>query len=662
MPRSTLLAALVLVSLPSGSCRDAATLTPVAETEAEVADLGSTATPSSAADSRTIVRVLGDRVRIGDAEVARLRPATAPGLVDAELRPTRVLPELQEALAKLGGPDRPLVVVLAPEAPLSHVRAILASADASAGGAIRIVVDPDPAAASVTESRAGLAVHPAPTAGETELAVDLPDARPASALERLAASAGSDPTLVLGSSFAPCVDPPAGMRCIPGGLAEDGRVAPTVYVDEREATFADHDACYAAYGCRGRRGAPPRAALAATPSTDTRPMPMDAARAASYCAWAGKRAPTEEELARLAATDADAATKGLRCATHQPFLTRFPPRILAAPRPPLPLPEPPTAEELAIFGRVPDDPVEDKKICGEKVRAAWHPSQADGGRSEPTCRDPFAYLTTNEPRGFVWHAYIADLGGAYVGIGSDQSYSYIAAARSRWAWVMDYDPRVVQNHLRLRAFILAAPTPDEFVALFAPEGKARALAILGEAYASDPRLRTLKWGYVATRDELHPYFAAQRKAGKRPGFGWLRDDESYRYIRTLYEQGRLSVKAADLLVDGSMQAMGAAARELGVPVRIYYTSNAPTAWGGQVTPAYRRNVLALPFDAESLVLQTTDGGGSLRQKTKWHHNVQWGRLLHERLRDPAYDDVWKLLEGRIPADDQALTVLGLPSD
>jgi hypothetical protein len=97
-------------------------------------------------------------------------------------------------------------------------------------------------------------------------------------------------------------------------------------------------------------------------------------------------------------------------------------------------------------------------------------------------------------------------------------------------------------------------------------------------------------------------------------------------------------------------------------VRIYYTSNAPTAWGGQVTPAYRGNVLALPFDAESLVLQTTDGGGSLRQKTKWHHNVQWGRLLHERLEQPAYDTVWKLLEGRIPGDDQALTVLGLPSD
>lgn len=655
MSRSTLLAALVLVSLSVGSCRDAATLAPSPETEPDVDAAGAPpgASPSVAGENRTIVRVLGDRVRVGDADVARLRPASAPGLVDAELRPTRVLPELQAALAEVG--EGPVTVVLAPEAPLAHLRAVMASA----GRSLHVLVDPDPAAAPVTGARPGTLLLHQPPGGFLALTIALPDDRPLREVEALVASAGTDATILLASPVAPCVDPPAGMRCLPGGPAEGDRVTATVYIDERDVTFADYDACYVAYGCRGRRGALPRAALASAPTTDARPITLDPARAAAYCAWAGKRVATPDELARAAIPSPHEA---LRCATTQPFLARFPPRILAAPRPALPLPEPPTAEELAIVQRVPDDPVEDKKVCGEKVRAGWHPSQADGGRSDPTCRDPFSYLTTNEPRGFVWASYIANIGGAYVGIGSDQSYSYIAAARSRWAWVMDYDPRVVQNHLRLRAFILASPTPDDFVALFAPEGKQRALAILGEAHASDPRLRTLKWGYVATREELHPYFAGQRRPGKRPGFGWLRDEESYRYIRTLYEQGRLSIKAADLLVDGSMQAVGAAARELGVPVRIYYTSNAPTAWGGQVTPAYRRNVLALPFDAESLVLQTTDGGGSLAQKTKWHHNVQWGRLLQERLEDPANDSVWKLLEGRIPADDQALTILGLPSD
>lgn len=650
MPRPTLLAVLVIMSLPAGSCRDTATLAPSPEAEAH--DPGTTAEPPAAAAPLGVVRIVGDRVRVGDAEVARLRPETAPGLVDQALRPTRVLPELRAALASLDERTWPRVLVLAPTAPVSHVRAVLANVDAP----IRLIVDPDPAVAQITDASVGVRLRLAATVDQAATAIDLPDDRPMSELERMAADtdAEADGTLLV-TAPTPCTDPPLGMRCIP---AEPG--SPAFYIDERDVTLADYDACYVAYGCRARRGAPPRKAVVptSTPAT-TAVMRMDTARAKAYCAWAGKRVLTKPEAIRTAATE---PATGTRCASTQPFLTRFPPRILESPRPPLALPEPPTAEELAIFGRVADDPVEDKKICGEKVRASWHASQADGGRSEPTCRDPFAYLTTNEPRGFVWQAYIANLGGAYVGIGSDQSYSYIAAARSRWAWVMDYDPRVVQNHLRLRAFILASPTPEEFVALFTPEGKARALAILGEAYADDPQLRALRWGYAATRDELHPYFAGQLQRGRRAGFGWLRDDESYRYIRTLYEQGRLAIKAGDLLMDGAMQAMGAAATELGVPVRIYYTSNAPTAWGGQVTPAYRRNVLALPFDAESLVLQTTDGGGSLRQKTKWHHNVQWGRQLQERIEDPAYDNVWKLLEGRIPGDDQALTVLGLPSD
>jgi len=131
-------------------------------------------------------------------------------------------------------------------------------------------------------------------------------------------------------------------------------------------------------------------------------------------------------------------------------------------------------------------------------------------------------------------------------------------------------------------------------------------------------------------------------------------------LRTLFEQGRVQIVGGDLLRDGAFQALTAAASDVGVPVRIYYTSNAPTAWGGQITPEYRRNLLSLPFDSRSVMLSTTEGGGSLRQRTEWHHNVHYGRHMQARLRLDGYDTVWKLLEGRIPADDDSLTVLGLP--
>ncbi len=657
MLRSSTLATVLLAGLLPG-CHDAPTLPPGPSSGPADTRAPGPEELDDTLDHATVVRVVGNEIRIDDELVAQARPAAAPGGLDEELRATYVLAPLRKALREAGR-SAATVVVLAPEAPLGHLRAVLTSA----AGPVRVLLDRDPARAALTTTHALPRVQLAgpETEPPPELAIELPDDRPVGAVEALAVPTAEAPTLVLATDFAPCVVPPAGMRCIAGsGAAEH----PTFYIDEADVTLAQYEACREAGACRGLGGRKHRApaSVSTSPEAPAR-LGLDPERAQAYCAWAGKRVatPSEQATAGLAHE-----TEALRCATEHPFLTRFPPRILEAPRSPLALPEPPTPEELAIFTRVVDDPVQDKKICGAKVRASWHPSQLDGGRSEPGCRDPFTYLTTNEPRGYVWHAYIRDIGGAYVGIGSDQSYAFIAVARSRWAWVMDYDPRVVQNHLRLRAFILASPTPADFVALFAPEGKRRALAILDEAYADDPRLGILRWGYVATREDLHPYFVAQRKPSRRQRMagkpmGWLRDPEAYRYIRTMFEQGRIAIKAGDLLMDGAMQQMGAAAHELGVPVRIYYTSNAPTAWGGQITPAYRRNVLALPFDVESLVLQTTDGGGSLLQKTKWHHNVQWGRLVHERLEQPGYDDVWKLLEGRIPGDDQALTVLGLPS-
>lgn len=500
------------------------------------------------------------------------------------------------------------------------------------------------------------------------------------------------------------------MRCVAGGaLADDPAIELSpFYIDERPVHAAEYAACSAAGACTRK---PARKA-----SSPDDPAVLDWLRAREVCAWLGKRLPSEWEWQHAAPALADGAhewtatadardcgdactgrdplgpcdgahpcgdarvlrgagglrlaerlhlTKrapGVRCASSGPVLTHYPPRQIAEPYPARSLPTPLTDADRDRIAGIDQDPIEDKQICGETVRATWGASLQRGGRATTSCRDPFPYIKANEARPHVFGPYLANLGGAYLGVASDQNYSLIAAARSEVAWLMDYDPRVVAQHRRLRALILRSDSPAEFVARFAPDGQRDALAILDDVYAGAPDLGALRAGFRATREDLWAYYDAQRGAGPKDvgEFGWLRNPEHYAYIRELYRQGRIVPVKGDLMGDRTIRSVAAAARELGLVVRVVYLSNAPTAWGGELVPAFKQNLRALPFDERSLVLQTTNGGG-FRQSGYWHYSVAGGPYVQQKLGLPGYDRMLKLLAERIPTPDGDVTVLALPA-
>jgi len=506
----------------------------------------------------------------------------------------------------------------------------------------------------------------------------------------------------------PCDAAPPGMRCIPGGALPqhpDARVS-TFYLDERPISHADLAACRAALAC-STRGAS-KLAL-------DEPAALDWPRARQVCAWAGKRLPTVWERSLAAAeipldaaewtatagkqqldaptgADPQGACDGahpctgqrallssgadprleperslrrapvVRCAASSPILATWPPGQISAPPSAPPAPQPLPEDLRRQLLALDHDPIEDKPICDEEVRASWGPNLARGGRATTTCRDPFPYVKANEGRTHVWAPFIANLGGAYLGVASDQNYSLIAAARSELAFVMDYDPRVVALHRRLRALILHSETPEAFIARFAPEAQRESLAILEQVYPDARDLGALKAGFRANREELHLYYQAQLEHPPRDqpaDFGWLRPGH-YAYIRALYQQDRIIPVKGDLMGSRTITAVSAAARALGVPLRVVYLSNAPTAWGGQITPGYRRNLLALPLDDRSVVLQTTNGGG-FRQNGYWHYNIHAGLHLQRLLARPGYDTVLKTLGERIPTPDGDVTITALPA-
>lgn len=749
-----------------------------------------------------VVTISADHVRIDGREVA-LRDPSAPGIVDAELRPTYAYDELREAFAS---EPVPTLLRIDGETTVAAIRGVLASLPE--GKTLTLALADDRrltlrGAARGDRPLVRSAADPVEPANAESIAVELPDVRPASELLTIAnavAQAGV-PELVLALDHEPCVVPPKGMSCVPGGFAIVGSndEAPeekpqrelelsTFYIDQYEITNADYDACHAAGACPRRINGHQNIMKPFVGPTQP-VVPMDWQRAVRYCAWTGKRLPSEWEWEKAArgpegdlypwgddpptceraqyrecapygcepypgkahpwdcnehdtkpvgtyaaghyglfemagnsyewtasagiedigacgeacsgrdpAGPCDGAfpcegndTRMLRggswywpagrirgahrrvepirsgghrlsarCATEEPFLTAFPSAAVEHPRAASSDPEPPSAEQLATFTGVVQDPIEDKPICSAAVRETWG-VQERGGRSETTCRDPFPYLESNEPRAWLWQPFLRNLGGAYVGVGGDQAYSFIAMARSEWAWVMDYDPRVVDHHKRMRAFILEAETPEQFIELWSSASSKRALEVIERQHGDTEEHAKLRRGYLATRERLHVYFREQADdQGKVEGYGWLATPEHYAYVRRLYQQGRIMPIKGDLLGVESLRTVALAARALGVPVRVFYTSNAPISWGGQITDPYRDNVLGLPFDRRSIVLQTTADGG-FRQTGHWHYNVQWGRHMHALLRKPGYDTVMKMLFERIPAGHGDLTAVGLPS-
>ena len=310
------------------------------------------------------------------------------------------------------------------------------------------------------------------------------------------------------------------------------------------------------------------------------------------------------------------------------------------------------------------DNLNDKGICGEDAKEKWTEKlrQAGGGRSTTVCRDPFSYVTPNEPMRYIWAPYFNNLGEGYAGVGSDQNYDFIAVAKSRWAWLYDYDPNVFRLHKILKPIILHAKDPQEFVSMFNSKNKDKTIQIIKEFYASSSELdqNILVRFFTGYQTKLQGHYTRSLTPIKEmPSFGWLANPENYQYIRTMHQQNRIIPVAGDMLGENGLRSIGDTAKKMNIPIRIYYTSNAPTAWGGQITPNYRKNVASFPFDHQSVVLTTYNSGG-FGQKGYWHHNIANARIMQYRINSGYYTN-HSLIWDRVPTPHGDMTTVALPT-
>ncbi len=210
------------------------------------------------------------------------------------------------------------------------------------------------------------------------------------------------------------------------------------------------------------------------------------------------------------------------------------------------------------------------------------------------------YVVSNEDGHHHWRASLDGLGGVHVGVGAEQNYLLAGWSRAEWLVLVDFDVYIPWLHRVHGAAFRAAETPAAYLALW---GDGPGLAAAVDA----------AWTGVA-RDEARQTLGARRRVERRlrrlearhraQGVPcYLTDPAQYAHLRALWLEDRVRALRGDLLGRQALRQLGAGARAAGLVVRSLYVSNAESYFGLD-DPRYRDNVLALPFDARSLVLRT----------------------------------------------------------
>lgn len=341
---------------------------------------------------------------------------------------------------------------------------------------------------------------------------------------------------------------------------------------------------------------------------------------------------------------------GFRCASSAPVLATWPALHKTDPLPDLGDPAPPTPEELQKFRSF----VEDTDILQIKECRFQ-------GDATHDCRDPMSYITTNEQAHHVWRPYVANLGGGYVGLGSDQGYGFLSAAKSRWAWLFDYDPAVVRVHYIVRAIVQDAETPLAFVSAFAPNAATKTKGLIEASLAHDPaeQKETVKQ-FLQLRDVLWKhYFKSMQPTEFNKSYGWLRNKDQYRYVRLMFTQGRIAILKGNLLTDKALPSIARAANALGTPIRVFYPSNAEEQW--ELPQQYKDNLLGFPFDDRSVILRTyfSQRWGD-KSQSYWHYVVHDGKHCQRLLAGRGFDHVGGFLTFRRKTELPMISVIGLP--
>ncbi len=266
------------------------------------------------------------------------------------------------------------------------------------------------------------------------------------------------------------------------------------------------------------------------------------------------------------------------------------------------------------------------------------------------------YPETNERAHALFFPSIAGRGGAYLGVGSQQSYTLAAAQGADHVVLVDYDPVVTRLHRALIVLVASCPDVACLEGRLRPDAERESAAAIARAVGDDWSGRRTVRAF-----RVHRPLLARRIRELRAIESWVSRDDWYAHVRDLARRGRIVARIADLRGDATLPAIGRVARARGLVFRVVYLSNAEEYFS--YGPQYAANLAGLPHGEETVVLRTlrdrrlSRGGGD----SMWHYDVQPLDDLLARIRDHGYaDSSWivnDLLRSEVAARPDGSSVL-----
>ncbi|MBK8259150.1 MAG: hypothetical protein IPK82_41650 [Polyangiaceae bacterium] len=252
------------------------------------------------------------------------------------------------------------------------------------------------------------------------------------------------------------------------------------------------------------------------------------------------------------------------------------------------------------------------------------------------------YVISNEDKPEVLRAAVSGRGGAYIGVGAEQSYLFAGWARADIMLLFDFDDWVVEINEVYAQIFTHAESPDDTIQLWGPDSRDRVKTWIIESAPN----RTVADARIKVFTEAQPKIFYRLKwlknklsSPKVPFFG--NDKAELDHIANLWRQKKARAVRGDLTAATTLSAFGNLARRAKWPVRVVYLSNAELYFPYE-QGQYRANLANLPFDEKSIILHTQPIDSkeyhyiwqNATEYTKWIAQVRTYRDLLEQANMP----------------------------